>query len=513
MTSSHIATAPPIIEIEELALICQRAKKEGKKVVHCHGVFDLIHIGHIRHLQKAKEHGDLLVVTITADHLVNKGPNRPAFNQNLRAEALAALQSVDYVAVNKWPNAVPAISLLRPCFYVKGKDYLDPKSDVKGGIELERMAVVEAGGQLICTDDLCFSSSSLINRYMPRLPEKTRLYLSDLASRYSTKELFSYLDSLKDLNVLVVGETIVDDYHYCHTMGKSGKEPILAARFERKETFAGGILAVANHVAAFAGGVEVVTFLGSDDSYKPFLTKALDPKIQCTFLPLKEGPTIVKRRFVEAYPFQKLFEVYEMGDCEENPESSQLLCETLAERLEHVDAVLVVDYGHGMLSTDAITLLTESSPFLAVNTQINAGNQGFNTISKYPRADFISLSENEIRMDVRKRSRPLQEIATEVAKRHGHPQILITRGKNGSLCYDGEEYFYTVPAFSDSAVDRMGAGDAVFALTSLCARKNIPVDIWGAVGSAVGYQKVQWVGNSESINRTNLYKLLGRVTN
>ena len=98
-----------IKNLEELQQIIANLKSKGKKVVHCHGVFDLLHIGHIKHFEEARTFGDALVVTITPDKHVHKGHNRPAFTTELRLEALAALESVDYVAANKWSNAVKTI--------------------------------------------------------------------------------------------------------------------------------------------------------------------------------------------------------------------------------------------------------------------------------------------------------------------------------------------------------------------------------------------------------------------
>ena len=107
--------------IEELAEILASLRASNRKVVHCHGVFDLQHIGHIRHFQQAKKLGDILLVTVTPDKYVNKGPHRPAFTEDWRAEAIAALGCVDYVAINKWPTAVEVIKLLKPDIYAKGK--------------------------------------------------------------------------------------------------------------------------------------------------------------------------------------------------------------------------------------------------------------------------------------------------------------------------------------------------------------------------------------------------------
>ena len=102
-----------IYTLEDLAKIVSKLKNKSRSVVLCHGVFDLLHIGHIKHLKKAKALGDKLVVTITADRFVNKGPGKPLFNQRLRAEAIASLEMVDFVAINESPTAINLIKIIK----------------------------------------------------------------------------------------------------------------------------------------------------------------------------------------------------------------------------------------------------------------------------------------------------------------------------------------------------------------------------------------------------------------
>src|SRR5580704_1827469 len=113
--------------LAEVAAACEQARRAGQTVVQAHGTFDLLHLGHVRHLEAARRLGDLLVVTVTADRFVNKGPGRPVFSAELRAEMLATLQYVDWVAINNAPDAVNAIECIRPTVYIKGQDYLNPQ--------------------------------------------------------------------------------------------------------------------------------------------------------------------------------------------------------------------------------------------------------------------------------------------------------------------------------------------------------------------------------------------------
>jgi rfaE bifunctional protein kinase chain/domain/rfaE bifunctional protein nucleotidyltransferase chain/domain len=491
-----------ITDVDQLAHTLGSLKAEGRKIVLCHGVFDLLHIGHIRHFGQAKKLGDVLVVTLTPDCYVNKGPSRPAFGEDLRAEAIAALDCVDYVAINRWPTAVEAIQLLGPHYYVKGSEYSKDSNDRTGGIIREKEAVLSVGGQLAFTDDLTFSASNLINRRMSPFSKEVSDWLSDFSDRYSSDDVLKHLDSVRSLKVLAIGETIIDEYVYCESIGKSGKEPVLATRQVGSEKFAGGIVAVANHISAISDSVTLLTFLGKTHSQEDFIRQKLNPNVEDIFLRMDgDAPTIIKRRFVESYPFQKLFELYVMDDGENKPVETETLCNKLAEVLPKYDAVLVTDYGHGMLAPQAVELLCSQARFLAVNTQANAGNQGFNTVSKYRRADFICVAENEIRLEARSRRKDLREIVLDTAERLSCDQIIITRGPHGCLCYSKDEGFTEVPAVALNVVDRIGAGDAVFSVAGLCAAQRVPSELTGFIGNVAGAEAVATVGNRSALER------------
>ncbi|HXJ79411.1 MAG TPA: adenylyltransferase/cytidyltransferase family protein [Candidatus Methylomirabilis sp.] len=159
-------SAAKILPLEVVAERLAVLRAAGKKIVQCHGCFDLMHIGHIRHLQAAKRLGDRLVVTVTADHYVAKGDGRPVFGETLRAEALAALECVDFVAINRWPTAAEAIRLLRPEYYVKGQTCAIP-SQRSERLRAEIAALHESGGEIRFTDEIVFSSTALM-KTLPR---------------------------------------------------------------------------------------------------------------------------------------------------------------------------------------------------------------------------------------------------------------------------------------------------------------------------------------------------------
>lgn len=498
-----------IITLESLSVLLGSKRTQDLKIVQCHGVFDLLHIGHIRHFEESKRHGDILVVSITADAYVNKGSGRPVFDQHIRSEAIAALSCIDYVVISDQPTAVEAILAIRPHYYAKGPDYQNPEDDLTDGITPETNAIHSVGGELIITDDITFSSSNIINTHSSLLSDETRKFLQGFRNQNSTAGIINYLQESDKIKILVIGETIIDEYIYCEALGKSGKEPILAIRYLDTEKFAGGAPAVANHAASLCSQTSLITFLGKTDSYEDFLRDKLNTTINPIFLTMDgDKPTIVKRRFIESYPFQKLLELYIMEGDESDPSDSRVLRENLEALLPEYDLVIAIDYGHGMIDNETVDLLCSKSKFLAVNTQTNAANQGFNTISKYSRADFICVSEREIRLEVRSQKRDLKSIAIEVSKKLSCNRILITRGQSGCLCYSATEGFFEVPAFGSQVIDRVGAGDAVLASASICAYQEAPMEVVGFLGNVVGSEAVRIVGNRNSVDKMYLFKFI-----
>lgn len=499
---------PKILDIAGLAAKVAELKAAGKSIVQCHGCFDVVHIGHVRHFQAARRHGDVLVVSVTPDQFVNKGPNRPAFTHSVRAEMLAGLECIDYVAVNEWPEATEAIKRIKPHVYCKGSDYRDASKDLSGGIVREEEAVRSVGGELVFTDEETSSSSRLINRHLPVFSGEVAEFLAGFTEAHDFDWVAATLDRAHKLRVLVIGEAIIDDYHYCETLGKSGKEPILAVRFRRAEKFAGGIMAVANHAAEFAESVDMITMLGKDDSHEEFIREHLNPRVTPTFLYMEGAPTITKRRYIESYPFQKMFEVYFMREDEAAEANSARLAALLEERLGDYDVVIVTDYGHGMLGPASVEVLSRRARCLSVNTQTNADNHGFNTVSKYPHADYLCVSEKELRLEARNRRGDVRHLMEAAAARASAGLVMVTQGKQGLLSYEPGVGFARVPAFAEHFVDRVGAGDAVFAVTSLCRAAGAPGDVIAFIGNAVGAMAVTVVGNRRSIDRAGLVNFL-----
>ena len=229
-----------IISINNLQEKIKDLRKNKKKIVLCHGVFDLLHPGHFKHFKTAKSYGDILVVSVTADNFVNKGPNRPAFNEKLRLETLSSLSDIDFIVLSNYPTAKKVIKILKPNYYCKGPDYKNYKNDASGEILNEAKEVKRHGGKIIYTEDINFSSSNLINKYLSQKENKTKIFLNKIKKKYRSDEIKLTISSFENIKILIVGETIIDKYIFSEALGKSGKEPILVLRDLRSEDYIGG---------------------------------------------------------------------------------------------------------------------------------------------------------------------------------------------------------------------------------------------------------------------------------
>lgn len=513
-TASIINTDKQLLKVmrsfDELAK-CLDKERSKKKIVHCHGVFDLLHIGHIKHFQRAREYGDILVVSLTPDMYVNKGPGRPAFTATLRAEAIASLECVDYVIINKWPTAINTIKEIQPHFYVKGDEYSQEKNDVTGNITSEKNAVESLGGQLVFTSDMTFSSSSLINQYFSSSSSEVQEYLAEFKKKYTTNKIFDYFETAKKLKVLVVGEAIIDAYNFTEVIGKAGKEPILVAKHHAAEHYLGGALALANHLGDFCQEITCLTYLGEKKEYEPLIQQGIKSNINLVPIYKKGSPTIVKKRYLDAYLQQKLFEVYEINDDLLEGSDHQELLTHINKLSPEYDLVIVIDYGHGLLTEESINLLTEKAKFLAVNTQSNAGNMGFNCISKYSKADYVSIANRELQLNYRQKHLSTTDQLSRLMKDYKYANVMVTCGKYGAYICKQDEEAVQVPAFTQHVIDRVGAGDAVLAISSLFAYFNAPSEITAFIGNVVGAAAVGIMGNKSSIEKIPLMKHISHL--
>lgn len=519
-----------IRQVADLADICRELKHEGQRIVHCHGCFDLLHPGHVDHLQEAKRLGGnsgVLIVTLTADEYVKKqkGPTRPAYNAQVRAKMLAALECVDYVAVNSHATAVSAIEMLKPDIYAKGSEY----SGSAGDILAEKEAVELVGGKLAFTETPTMSSSAILNEHFGDevYSPMANAFLGTFRASHSLSDVHKMIDGLSDLRVLVLGEAIIDIYTYVELLDKAPKTNILAMKHLKgtgaESHMAGGAVYLANTVAGFCESVTLVTCLGTKGHTKNqtiqaelFLRSRLASTVQLQAWCVTDRPPIIKQRYIVAdFPEQVHSEVRaEICYIDDSPVSLQVENEMISyieSCMDSFDIAVIVDYGHGLISKRLASRL-DRCKFLAVNTQANESNYGYNTINaKYQRVDYACIGSVELRLAMRDKHESVPVLLEALAKQLKCKTMAVTLGPEGSVVYSPATGFGTVPVFSKDVRDRIGAGDTFLALTSLCAAKGCRNEVIGFLGNCIGALACQKIGTGELVTKSELVDFLGSL--
>ena len=440
-----------ILPLDELAPKAAQLRAAGKTLVLAHGCFDICHPGHVNHLKKARAFGDILAVSITADRHVHKGPGRPAFNQQLRAEMLEALEVVDYVVVVDDPTALPVIEALRPDVYCKGFEYAHRRSDP--GLSRECALVESHGGRVEFAGATLGSSTSLFNEYFSTLSAPVQGFLRDIKAKYPLARVYDWLEAARSLKVLVIGDNISDRYIYVAPVGQSIKEPTIT-------------YALTGHSKEWNGGAWVV----AENA------RAVCDNVSCLTTPI----AIEKIRYVWPERRQRVFYAVTPTELPALPIASI--------DWGKYDAIIAADFGHGAITREEAKLISAWAPWLALMVQTNSLNHGFNRYDKYAKCNYLVMNELELRLS----SSALPSC----------PQKVVTRGERGSLVDK-----CSVPAISGEVVDRMGSGDAYLACSAPLACLEAPPELIGLVGTVAAGLAVGKEGN-EPVTRLELMRTL-----
>ena len=496
-----------ILDINLIEKKSTNLRKKKKKIVLCHGVFDLIHLGHITHLEKSKSLGDILVVSLTSDRFVNKGPGRPVFNERDRAKAVSSLKTVDFVVINDNPTAVNLISLLKPKIYCKGPDYKKNSDDITGEIKNEIISLKKIGGQIVYTEGQTFSSSFFLNRFSDNISGNQRKTLSIINKKYSFKNIEQIFNKFNKLKILIIGEAIIDEYVFCDALGKSGKEPVLALREMKSERYLGGSLAIAQNISQFCKNTNIITMLGENKNYKKEIKSKLNKNIKLNYISKKNSPTIIKKRFIDFISYNKVLGVYNINDEPLNNVDENKLQEILRKTLSKFDLVIVSDYGHGFISKKTSDLICKKSNFLALNAQINSSNIGYHSMRKYKNVDCLIINEREIRHELRDRSKDLKILIKKLSKDQKIKNLIVTSGKKGATLYNlKENNFLFSDALAKKIVDKIGAGDAMLGLIALCLKSGVDKSLSLLVGSLAASYSTETIANKEPITKIKMLK-------
>ncbi len=481
------------------------ARPRGRKVIMCHGTFDLVHPGHLRHLMYARSKADILVASLTCDAHVSKAHHRPFVPQQLRAMNLAAFEVVDYVIIDENPTPLENLRIVQPDYFAKGYEYQ------AGGIHprtREEMEIIEGyGGEVIFTPgDVVYSSSYIIENEPPKIAAEKLLTLME-SEGVAFDDVRKVLQSFQGIRVHVTGDTIVDSYTYCTLIGGLAKTPTFSVRFDRQVDYSGGAAVVAKHLRAAGAEVSFSTVLGNDPLKDLVLDDLRQSGIDCEPIVDRTRPTTQKNAYIAGgYRLLKVDRVDNRAISERILEQMRA---TIASR--KVDAHVFSDFRHGIFSRQTIPLLTASLPGGALKVADSQVASRWGNILDFQGFDLVTPNEREARFALGDQDLTVRPMALELYLKLRCKHLILKLGERGIITYRAPSHdvrsFFIIDSFVDRLVDAVGAGDALLAYSTLATVVNPSPVISSILGSMAAAVACEHDGNNPVAPEAVLKKL------
>jgi len=505
--------ARKIFDLEGLLALRAGARAAGRRVVQCHGCFDIVHPGHVRHLRHARALGDVLLVTVSADAGVGKGAGRPLIPEELRAENLAALDFVDWVHVDRHATAAELLEAVQPDVYVKGREYehnQDPR------FKRERETVERCGGSVVFTaGDVVFSSTALIGALEQNLdPAHARLAALHDREELQGAALFRRIADMRRRRVVIVGEVIRDTYVFCDRPDIAGESPVMTLRPVERRRYDGGAAVLARHAAALGARPILITALpehGAEGEAAEELKQRLAAEGVEVRSVRQDHALAEKQRFLVGTQKMMKLDLVEPPSLDAARLDALVGLATDAAR-EHggADAAIVADFGLGLLTPGLCTRLNAA---LRPRARVLAGDVSGRRshLRNMLDADLLCPSESELREAYQAHDQGLPVVVWELLEETRARAVIVTMGPDGLVAFDRLPAFSAevsgeaawparvraehVPATSPLAVDALGCGDAMLSTSALTLAAGGDLLQAAYLGAAAAGLEAQRLGN------------------
>lgn len=493
-----------ILSIHDLQQLRAQARTAGQTVVQCHGCFDIVHPGHIRHLRFAKSQGDLLLVTITGDSEITKGDGRPLIPQELRAENLAELDCVDWVCIDPHPTAADLLTHIQPDVFIKGREYefnRDPR------FAAERAAVENAGGRVVFSSgDVIFSSTALINA-MEAQTEPFQRRLAHLAQQPELAQgaLELLYSAFRGRRILILGEIVQETYVFCDQPEVADEAPIMSLRPVRHQYFDGGAAIIARHLAALGAKPTLATALPDSD-----LARAVQRRLNAAGVDVHpvtiDSPIPERQRFfVNSTKMMKL----DLADhlVLDARQREQLIAGTISivNAAQGFDAAIIADAGIGLFSPAILQRLSRDlRPHIGV---LAAGSSSRRAdLRSLHHLDLLCTSESQLRDAYRNFGDGLPAVTWELFHETNTHAAIVSLADEGLIAFNrlpqatdsawqsrlkGEH----VPSLAANPVDTLGCHEAMLATATLALASGASLLAAGFLASVAAGLHARRIGN------------------
>lgn len=488
-------TNPKILTKDEILWLARKTKEAGKNVVLCNGHFNVIHPGHIRFLNFARKQGDLLVVSII-NHVAGHNDD-DYYTQEERAEGVASHEMVDAVYILEM-SIVNFIEELKPDFYIKGREFESQKELIENeikAVENHKGKIVFSSGEV---DHSNFKVSSFQNSFAAINKRKLEFYKTCEKQDISLVKLKQTVDEFKKLKILVIGDTIVDQFVSCDTLGVSSEAPVLAIRELENKEFIGGAAIIAQHIKSLGADCSFVSVLGDDYSAE-FVKKSLNEAgIDSFFITDPSRPTTFKIRYMVEN--QKLLRVSRLKQHDISRDLEVKILSYL-DNIENYNGIIISDFVYGVITEKVLNKIFEISKTknIKVFGDVQCSSQ-LGDVTKFQNIELITPTEKEARIGLSDQTSGLEALAHKLIRKTNNSNVVITLGSQGILAYSHKdntqevesEYFC---ALEENPVDVAGAGDSVMSGYALGLCHGLSLMEASAFASCLAGISVSRIGN------------------
>ncbi|MDD2886741.1 MAG: PfkB family carbohydrate kinase [Aliarcobacter sp.] len=459
-----------------------------KKTSLVYGNFNILHPGHLRLLKFAKESSDYLIVAINSNK-TTKDLN--LFDEQTRLESIKATSYVDEAFILN-EDILEYIKREKPFFIVKGKEHENEEN-------LEEEILKEYGGKLLFTSgEIGFSSLDLLNKDF-EINYSFINHSNEYIKRHNInkKQLERYIEDFSKLNILVIGDTIVDEYITCNPIGMSQEDPTIVVTPISSKKFIGGAAIVASHAKTLGAKVSYISVLGDDDNFKFTNTYLEELNINALLYKDSTRPTTLKQRF-RAHN-KTLLRVNHLKQHYINKEFEKKIISKI-KKIKNLDLIIFSDFSYGVLTKNLIDTISEFAKKESI--KIVADSQSSSQtgdISKFKDMDIVTPTEREIRLALNNFESGLVILSKKLHKKSNPKYIFTTLGSEGIMIYNSQENDLltdNILALNTNAKDVSGAGDSLLTCSSMALA--VGATIWQSayLGSIAAAIQVSRVGNT-----------------
>ena len=481
-----------------------------KKVVMCHGTFDIVHPGHIRQLIYAKSKGDLLVVSITVDKYVAKRPISPYVPHELRALNLAAFEIVDFVIIDKNKTPIKNILKLQPDYFVKGFEYSLKGIHPRTKEEID--ALKSYGGKMVFSPgDIVYSSSKLLTSQKPNLSLDQLLILME-AEGIKFEMLKKTINKFNKCKVHVLGDTIVDKYSECTILGPASGSTAFSVRLDHTSTYVGGAGVVAKHLKYLGADVTFTTVVGKDESGDFALKDLKRAGIKVNVVKENSRPTTEKQRFLDTGSRQKLIQIDKVDNSAISDNTLNKICNHI--KKNPADAIVCSDFRHGIFNSHTIPVITKNIPQKIIKVADSQVSNRWGNILDFKNFDLVTPNEREARFALADQETPVRPLAEKLYDAAKCKYLILKLGENGLMTYRKQgmalrNYFY-IDTFAVDVIDSVGAGDSLLSAATLTLISSNNIVQASIIGNLAAAYECSILGNVPLSNK-ELIKMVDQL--